>query len=296
MAPQGKLMTLIEQAVFTSSRTDRMDGYQLVAASAGVTAEQAEEITAWGPAHDSLLSPESRIGSVNFHRLDSGPFCISKTVPSGAEYSGRSGPRIYTTCLLASAATLERFSNQPFRILDAAVAAGYLRVVRRVSDTLPPVKLRGRASPALPMLLEPLDDADQRSRVTALAAAVCHGKVLVQFDGNLRPIVDRLFNILPIECRSEISFTTGLKYSPRRPFDLSPAPADAMDGAHVARQSGAELLDLNSPPSDPLDGWPAIVDELLDHGKLCDLVALLAQPRPEATLSALATWTEAVTV
>ncbi len=38
--------------------------------------------------------------SINFHRLPSGAFCISRTTPSGLEYSGRGGCAIYTQCLI----------------------------------------------------------------------------------------------------------------------------------------------------------------------------------------------------
>ena len=46
---------LIEQAVFTSARTDRAEGYQLVARSPGVVEEDAREISVWCPSHDSLF-------------------------------------------------------------------------------------------------------------------------------------------------------------------------------------------------------------------------------------------------
>ena len=122
-------MMQVEQAIFTSCRTPRMDGYQLVAASRGITNEQADELSAWGPAHDSLLRTDARGGSINFHLLHDGVACVSKSLPAGAEYSGRSGPKVYTICLLVTPDLFARFANQPFRILDAAAAGGHLRVL-----------------------------------------------------------------------------------------------------------------------------------------------------------------------
>ena len=287
--------SMLEQAVFTSSRTDRMDGYQLVACSEGVTPQQQEELSAWGPAHDSLCWPTSRIGSFNFHRLNCGTFCVSKSAPAGAEYSGRSGPRVYTTMLLLTLPQLQRFSNQPFRVLDAAIASGQLRIVRRFSDTLPGVRLRGRASPALPTLLEPLTDPEKRSGVLALAIAVSRGAVLFVPADDARSAIDQLFNILPIECRLEVSYSTGLKLSSQRPFVLQAAPEDAMEAKSAAHNAEATLVDFSTATPDVLNGWWAMVDELLERGQVADLVSILGQPRPDITLDSLCNWSEAVT-
>ena len=52
------LVMRLEQAIFTSVRSERLDGYQLAARSSGVTDELAKELTGWGPAHDSLWVSE----------------------------------------------------------------------------------------------------------------------------------------------------------------------------------------------------------------------------------------------
>ncbi len=271
---------LVEQAIFTSARTDRMDGYHLVATSSGVSTEQAEELTAWAPAHDSLLRPDARSGSINFHRLSDGTFCVSKSVPAGAEYSGRGGPKVYTTFLLATADVLERFAHQPFRLLDAVVAAGHLRVMRRFSEDLPPIKLRGRASPALAALLDPLGDAATRHKVLQLACAAAEGNVLVRSGDNLRIWLDRLFNVLPPDRREQLHFSTGLKHSPARAFRLMAAPEDKLDAEHCAKQMQAKVVDLDN--SEVVvgfnDEWAQTVDELLSTGRADELLALLHQP------------------
>src|SRR5690554_4688658 len=99
---------LIEQAVFTSARTDRAEGYQLVARSPGVVEEDAREISVWCPSHDSLFEDGADAVSVNFFHLPSGAYCISKSEPAGAEYSGRRGAQVYTQCLVVSPEVLSR--------------------------------------------------------------------------------------------------------------------------------------------------------------------------------------------
>ena len=82
-------MTLIEQAIFTSAETDCSAGYRLVAQSPGLSGDDARELTTWCPSHDSLLDSGPDAVSFNFHPLPSGAYCASRTVPAGAEYSGR---------------------------------------------------------------------------------------------------------------------------------------------------------------------------------------------------------------
>jgi hypothetical protein len=268
-----------QQAIFTSCRTSRLDGYQLVATSPGVTQSQADELSAWGPAHDSLLHPTVRAGSVNFHRLADGTWCISKTLPAGAEYSGRSGPRIYTTCLLADGDLLDRFSNQPFRLLDAVLAAGHFRVLTRIAETLPVIALRGRAAPLLLPLVEPLSDDATRLRVLALMDAALDGhNLLVRSRENLRVLLDRMLNVLPLEVRSELSFSTGLVSSPQRPFRLLPAPLDSLDSRHSARRSDAVVFDVDAAAERAAalkHPWVQSIDELLRAGRPEELLERL---------------------
>ena len=67
-------MVRIEQAVFTSARTDRGLGYQIVATSPGVAEAVRRELAIWGPSHDSLLETGGDAVSFNFFPLPGGSF------------------------------------------------------------------------------------------------------------------------------------------------------------------------------------------------------------------------------
>src|SRR5690242_18556782 len=109
----------IEQAIFTSIQSSRLDGYQLAATSNGIASELAKELTIWGPAHDSLWDTRCDARSVNFHPLQDGSYCLSCTSLSGAEYSGRSGGRVYTQMFVLTREALAPFANDPFLVLRA---------------------------------------------------------------------------------------------------------------------------------------------------------------------------------
>ena len=137
-------MEVIEQAVFTSAETDRSAGYQVVAASPGVSQADVRALEVWGPSHGALLELTPNAVSYNFHPLPSGWYSASRTTPAGWEYSGRRGARVYTQCLIVSPKTLARFANNPFALLRAALAAGALELHDEVPARLARLRLAGR--------------------------------------------------------------------------------------------------------------------------------------------------------
>jgi hypothetical protein len=276
----------VEQAIFTSARTQRLDGYQLVAASPGVTEAEARELSAWGPTHDSLLGRDLRAASVNFHAMASGRMCVARSVLSGGEYSGRGGRKVYTQCLVVPAEGLARFANDPFRLLEAAAAAGRLGTHDTPPGELEPFALTGRAATIDQVLLSKLaSEAGPRRMGLLVQAALDHPFLAVRV-GRIGPAMDRLvaglFNLLPAECRTEFSFTTGLKYSPRRPYRLFSLGNDPTQSLRLKRQEGVAVVDLAGDPSQsqPLGVWAVAVESLLRERRFTVLVEFFSQPRP----------------
>ncbi len=136
---------MIEQAVFTSARTEQARGYQLVAMSSGVQPDDARQLAVWGPSHGSLSDGSEGASSTNFHPLPSGNWCVSRSSAAGPEYSGRGGARVYTQCLIVPPDVLARYGNNPLTLLRAARAGGMLQVHDPVPPTLQPFELSGRA-------------------------------------------------------------------------------------------------------------------------------------------------------
>ena len=131
-------MTKVEQAIFTSAKTDHAVGYQVISHSPGVHHVDVRELAVWCPSHDSLLDRGPDSASINFHPLPSGAFCVSRTVPAGVEYSGRGGIRVYTHCLIVPPEALAHFANNPFEILHAALSAGAMEIRDPVPRTWSP--------------------------------------------------------------------------------------------------------------------------------------------------------------
>jgi hypothetical protein len=272
---------LIEQAVFTSAKTDRAQGYQLLSRSPNLTEADAREISVWAPSHGSLLEQAGECSSANFFQLTSGSFCVSRTTRAGAEYSGR-GESIYTQFLVVPPDVLAKFANNPFAILRAAAASGALCVHDVVPDSLEPLHLGGRAPVVdLGLMAQLARDPGSAAIATLVQAALASDRLAVSADASCEQLIAGLFNVLPVECRSQFSFSTGLIQSPSRPVRLSALPADESSWRAVGRQGITLLrLETNTTPEVGWEGWAAWIAGILSSGKLSVLAAELEQSRP----------------
>ncbi len=279
---------LIEQAIFTSTQSIRLDGYQIAACSRGIDAADLRELAVWGPSHDSLLETGDDAVSINFHPLPSGAFCISKTTPAGSEYSGRSGAKIYTQCFITPRSVLARFANNPFAVLNAAFAQGSLKVHDPLPEQLEPFRLAGKTAAVDRSLLGQLLGEPGPAWLGAIVhAALTSTSLALAAGANIIRLVSGLINCLPPECRTEFSFSTGLKHSPRRPFRIHNLGNDTGEQRRMLRQQQTTVLELcGKPPQQfiPAEGWSAFVAGCLASGKTDFLAQELSKPRPGLAL------------
>lgn len=270
----------VEQAIFTSLRSQRLDGYQLAAVSPGLTAEEMQELSVWGPAHDSLVCQRRRRPlSINFHRLASGRFAVSRTHLAGKEYSGRGGGQVYTHILVLQDETFARFAYHPFRVLEAAEVAGRLDLWEGGEPTLASFPMAGSCTPSSGM-----EVARAKQTLSAwLLARLVHITMLPQevgvvTDRNPHLQVAAMFDLLPLHRRQEMTFSTGLKPSGQRHFHLCVTHTDE-DLKDVRLLDRRRMwFDLRQEVADPiekLDEWAEFVAALLEGGHIATLPRLL---------------------
>ncbi len=279
---------LIEQAIFTSARTSQGSGYHLVAKSSGITPEEAAELATWGPSHGSLCDEGLDAVSVNSNYLSSGQVCISKTIASGEEYSERGGARIYTHFLIVPDEVFSRFANQPFAVLKAAWAKGLLDVPERPPTSLRPFTLAGRVPRVDDGLLAEFAEELGPQRVAQLiTVAMSPGIQVITGIERSELTFAGLLNCLPVECRREVTFTTGLRFSLRRPFRLLPLEADQEEQRRVSRQEGVTVVNLDKGLDLQSAGWAKYVAELIEADHLTSLANQLQISRPSLTMEHL---------
>jgi hypothetical protein len=166
---------------------------------------------------------------------------------AGEEYSGRGGGRVYTQMFVLSRELLARFANDPFLILRAMEAAGRLIVFEEVPETLFRLPLVGRCLAAhSECVTDILSEIGATAFDEILSAISSLSSVAVAAKAPLEKLFQAVLQSLSPEERLTLSFTTGLKHSPRRPFKLFAVPCEDSTIRQSQRMSGARIIDLTT--------------------------------------------------
>ena len=282
-------MATFEHAIFTSACTARGEGYHLTGRSSGIGDELARELSRWGPSHECLAEPECNRRSINFCKLSDGSFCASTTAAAGMEHSGRAGERMLTHSLIGSPAALLEFANDPFAVLFAADAMGVFDSEPKADGTLSTVCLSGQSSPVDSDLLARAAarfDVDQFARV--MTACTSATPVAIAGSVDLEFLLRALLHCLPVASRANLSFSTALKPSPRRPFRIITAPASEVERHRLHRQFGMVVVDVEASSkvdTSTFTKWSSHVADCLRDGKVSQLVEDIesyTEPVPDA--------------
>jgi hypothetical protein len=90
-----------------------------------------------------------------------------------------------------------------------------------------------------------------------------------------------LLNLFPVSCRRELSFTTGLKFSPRRPFRLLVASQESAELRRLYRQQLVSVVDLGAAakasPTPVTNGWAAYIADAVARDAISQLVERLRE-------------------
>ena len=282
-------MKLVEQAIFTSLETDCGSNYQVVDRSSGVCEADARELNVWEPSRDSIVGNDEHAESFNFHPLPSGAYCLSRSVPAGWEHGG--SQRVYTHCLIVPPEVLGRFTNNPFAMIRAASEHGLWRNPDSPCESLEPFSMPGGGVPVDQALLNQLAIDPGPENMTSLVQtarnALCLAIVGAEQPG---PLFAGLFNCLPPECRLEFSFSTGLKFSPRRPFRLVALSDDPAEQSWVAQYPNVTMLKLGKDANRrtiSLDGWSRFIERTLSGDHIAFLASQISKRRFDLSLDDL---------
>jgi hypothetical protein len=213
-------------------------------------------------------------------------------MPGGWEYSGRGGARIYTHCLVVPAETLRQFANHPLVLARVAAAAGTFDIPAEVPIALETIDLMGTVPAAhqasLTQLLKQVGTWHMAMLVQSVMTSAC--TVAVSSWAFAEQLIAGLLDCLPIKCRTAVSFSTGLKYSSRRPFRILPLPSDSATRRWLAHQPNVMVLDLvaQKPCNNMLvDNWARLIERAVSKVQIGLLADELSQPRPDLAMGNL---------
>lgn len=232
----------LEQAIYTSSKTRHGEGYHVVAKSPGIAGDIVAALNRWCPSHATLGS-DMDAESLNFHRLVGSTFAFSRTVYGGKEFSGRGGLQVVSIVLLLDQSHLKGYENNPFHLARVARSRGHLRWSPPIPDRLPQVELPD-FDPVESLLLgeescPEIDSIPQRIRCGKRVAVVT-GQGGTSARSN--KIAEAVLKSMPVSERINFSFTTGLKWSKQRPFQLHMLEDIDDRAANRMKTDGVEII------------------------------------------------------
>jgi hypothetical protein len=274
-------MELIEQVAFTGAETENSAGPWRVAASPGVFEADVEQILAWGPTQEMLLGSGPDAAGLHFHRLPSGAFAIGRTVACGRRSGARGGLPVATQCLVVPSRTMARFSNNPFALLRVVDAGGLLPSFEDLPARLDALRLEGRTTAVDAGLLRQLCLYPGADWMATLAQATIESPSTAIVGGpQAENLIAGVINCFPPECRAEIGFSIGLRFSGRRPFRLVAMPRDSVEQQRMSRLYNLSVLDLSArPPSEfaPVGSWSRLVHRVLKSSRTSFFAGQLAR-------------------
>jgi hypothetical protein len=231
---------LVEQAIFTSAKTHKVQGYHLVARSPGIDEALARCLTRWCPSHGAIAGPEPDADSLNFHPLENGYFALSRTMFGGPEYSARGGLQVVTRAVILRAEQLDGYDCNPLTAAMHLMALGYLRFEPNLPTELDPLDIPRRCVSTT----EPQPGGagwngllGDLMRIIASDGRTC----VVGVDDPLR-VLSSVISRTVQRRRVAISFSTGLKPSKHRPVQVHFLPSIDAKLRHQLESAKLEVL------------------------------------------------------
>jgi len=250
-----------DQAIFTSVRSFTGQGYRLVSASGGITADERKELTRRSPSHGSLCEPPPGGRGLAAYALTSGRHCVASSRYAGREHSSRGGERVYTHIAVLAADDFHRFECNPLMVETALLEASGHEVLRQLPAHMESLELRtpGDGGGCGPDCAKP--SGVQADRLIGVVALVLAGdRAVVAAAESPRDILHWLVQAIPLVWRAQLSVCLGLKYSPARDLQLVFLPAD--HGLRGSPDDGVMIYHWHRPCArivGPFDAWLAHV-------------------------------------
>ena len=270
-----------DQAVFTSVRSPMGEGYRIVARSAGVTRQEAADITRRAPSHGNLcLDATDAFGFVAF-ASQSDRFCVMFSRFAGTEHTARGGQRVHTMAVLLSPDQFEHWNLNPVRVL-LSMARSNPKPVTPEGPGCDPVALPVSADP-FPRHC-PASFAPLATGITAHLLSDRHC-ILAGVSQPL-PALSLAVECIPRGLRRSASMLAGVTYAPARNVTIAMVEGDQRLIQRSIMGHDVDWIDPAhpQPPDDhPSSHWVALVRQWVASGRGDALRAIAQRAEPDAS-------------
>ncbi|MDO4630043.1 MAG: hypothetical protein Q4C70_12750 [Planctomycetia bacterium] len=215
---------------------------EFLAISRGIERMDLAEIRNWSAGSDDLISSAPLACSWNFHPLPSGKFCLSRTSRLALLFPKENSHQVFTHGILIPPEFLKDYANNAISLCHHLEKLGLwragLEVMRQLWDgetggrthsepisnaeIMPVLRTLTMDGGAEAVRLETLNAFARTTGIRRFSAILDQilGNFTTVLTGNAVPemMMEALLDVLPVGCRTDFSFSTGLKFSPKRLF------------------------------------------------------------------------------
>lgn len=284
-----------DQAVFTSVRSLMGEGYQIVAASSGITPQEKADIVRNSPSHGSLrhLKETLAVGLLSY-TLASGRRCATYCCHAGKEQSGRGGNRVYSHMVLLDQPNFALFDSDVTGVHKALEEAVHRSgTILQTMNAMKPLPINIPAQPVNEegtCTLTQLSTADSKW-LWPVAGEILAGRktALVGLEEPFA-FLKWLLLILPRSVREAVDVSVNVSFSPSRRLRLIFLPNLPI---HVERLVASQTITLMRagqpvPPIEPAYApWLELLRALWSQGHFTDMIGLAAQVPGQVSASSL---------
>lgn len=279
---------LADRAVFTSIRSATGSGYRIIAASAGLRAEEKQDITQQSPSHASLCDEAENAEALAAYPLRTGRYCVARSRHAGLEPSARGGFRVYTDALVLSEAAYARFGRHPARVLTAMLSALDDEPLLKPPPALEPIELPDPAASASTWL-SALGIGCRAELIFQAAALLMDGRSVIVINApSPVAVLDGAIAVVPAGMRAGLNAVCGLKFSPARQARLMLLNGPVDQARQLTRGRPIDWLDGTAPGSPAVENaWIRLGLKWWTTGKRRDFCFLAGKVDFPATPEAL---------
>ena len=282
----GSAAVHCDQAIFSSVRTPVGQGYQVVAASGGLTANEKRDITTRSPSHGGLCEDGQDATGMAFYKLSSGRVCLACSRDAGAEHTGRGVRRIYTHITVLTVEDFARFAFSPFSLVLAIEQTGALEVQLTPPRVLELLKVRtpeevenGPVSGVL--------GAFGTGWIAYALSVVLGGRRLV-IGGNSDPFewVAAVMLGVPGPLRADVSFSAGLRFSVGRQYAMTVVNGNLNPTRRLVRGQRLEYLEPKAGAAAPRHAdspWLQMVTRRYERSGGAGVAAIASRAIPDCS-------------
>lgn len=212
MAGDGTV-TQLDWAVFTSTTSIMGQGYRVIAATPGLTAEEKKAISTMSPSHNAMCNQSDDARGVAFYPLSRERMCVAFTQHAGKEQSGRGGKRVLTFAFALTAEQMVGFGWNPLAVVRSLEHAGSLEPAMPKPGVLDLLDVRPCATVSQSAIDNARHQLGQPATLCALSCAMSDGCLILADVAEARDVVETVLLAMPTSMRMQCTFSIGLKFA-----------------------------------------------------------------------------------